>query len=162
MRRFHITTSNTSITSLWGDFCANIIMAHRGMKKHDFHHWGYDLHMTFKWLLTFKMSFKPKKQWQILNVCFPIFPMIYNMSGNEKFDFLSFFKYELQNGFKMTLKPKNNYIFLKHKLSAFQWYITCHDIRKLNFWHFLMYELQNGFKITLKSKNNYRILKHTL
>ena len=46
--------------------------------------------------------------------------MIYNMSVNEKVDFLSFFKYELENGFKMTLKPKNNYIFLKHKLSAFQ------------------------------------------
>ena len=105
-------------------------------KKLDFHHWSYDLHMTFKWLLTFKMSFKPKKQWQILNVCFLIFPMIYNMSVKEKVDFLSFFKYELQNGVKMTLKPKNNYIFLKHKLSAFQWYITCHDIRKLIFCHF--------------------------
>ena len=93
------------------------------------------------------MSFKPKKQWQILNVCFLIFPMIYNMSVNEKVDFLSFFKYELQNGFKMTLKPKNNYIFLKHKLSAFQWYITCHDIRKLIFCHFLMYaSFKNGSK----------------
>ena len=118
--------------------------------------------MTFKWLLTFKMSFKPKKQWQILNVCFLIFPMIYNMSVNEKVDFLSFFKYELQNGFKMTLKPKNNYIFLKHKLSAFQWYITCHDIRKLILCHFLMYELQNGFKMSSKLKNNYRSLKHRL
>ena len=88
--------------------------------------------------------------------------MIYNMSVNEKVDFLSFFKYELQNGFKMTLKPKNNYIFLKHKLSAFQWYITCHDIRKLIFCHFLMYELQNGFKMSSKLKNNYRSLKHRL
>ena len=121
--------------------------------------------MTFTWpLMTFDLQneLEALQQWQSLKAQVMSFPMIYNMSWYEKVDFLSFFKYELQNGFKMTLKPKNNYIFLKHKLSAFQWYITCHDIRKLIFCHFLMYELQNGFKMSSKLKNNYRSLKHRL
>ena len=33
MMWFHGTTSNTSITSLWGYICTNIIMTHRDMKK---------------------------------------------------------------------------------------------------------------------------------
>ena len=57
--------------------------------------------------------------------------MIYNMSGYEKMDFMTFFDVRALKWLQNGPEPKKNYRFLKPKLLAFQSYISCQDMKIL-------------------------------
>ena len=73
MRWFHIYTSNTSITSNWGDFCTNIIMAHISKlcfylkSKNIFYHFSFRFFFRGrgKFLHFFLLRFELYNSWTL-------------------------------------------------------------------------------------------------